>query len=277
LDKRRLDPRDLDLPGTFISPKGLLSMVTNVAVRILTNSEGARALLIRFSCVENADRWVADDIAADAIPVGMAMMDPPAIQAADARIRVCLFDVEALLSVEVDGIVAKCDHLGSQGLSAGSVRDHLPVCKKASERAEVMTAKARFVGDLTDHNVRFGTHPFYASDCETTLKKSATCCFVMVAKTGSKRSFVPHNVRVCDAHSISQSITAISGALATCSDLEMKRRRTAIFERERRSLRAPASGWNVGSASTISPMHTDTPRSVTQGAKRKAQDWRHDR
>ncbi len=112
LGGRQLDSSGLDLLGLVVGSEGLLGVVTEVIVRILPKPELARALLVGFASVESAGKCVADVIAAGIIPAGMEMMDRPAIHAAEAFVRVGYpLDVEALLIVELDGVVAECDHL----------------------------------------------------------------------------------------------------------------------------------------------------------------------
>lgn len=112
LGGRQLDPAGLDMLGAVVGSEGLLGIVTEVTVRILPKPEGARALLIGFPSVEGAGKCVADVIAAGIIPAGMEMMDRLAIHAAEAFVEVGYpLDVEALLIVELDGVVAECDHL----------------------------------------------------------------------------------------------------------------------------------------------------------------------
>lgn len=107
-----LESPGLDLLGILVGSEGLLGVVTEVTVRILPKPEAARALLIGFPSVQSAGQCVADTIAAGIIPAGMEMMDKPAIHAAEAFVGVGYpLDVAALLIVEVDGVIAECDHL----------------------------------------------------------------------------------------------------------------------------------------------------------------------
>ena len=109
---KALDAPGLDLLGIIVGSEGLLGVVTEVTVRILTKPEIAQAVLIGFSTVEAAGQCVADIIAAGIIPAGMEMMDKPAIHAAEAFVKAGYpLDVEALLIVELDGPKAECDHL----------------------------------------------------------------------------------------------------------------------------------------------------------------------
>jgi glycolate oxidase len=112
LGGKQLDPAGLDMLGIIVGSEGLLGVVTEVTVRIRPKPEHARALLIGFPTVESAGQCVADVIGAGIIPAGMEMMDKPAIHAAEAFVHAGYpLDVEALLIVELDGVMAECDHL----------------------------------------------------------------------------------------------------------------------------------------------------------------------
>ena len=112
LGGKHLDAQGYDLLGVLTGSEGLLGVVTEVTVRILPKPTTACALLIGFATTEDAGNCVAAVIAAGIIPGGMEMMDRPAIQAAEAFVRVGYpLDVEALLIVELDGAPAEVDHL----------------------------------------------------------------------------------------------------------------------------------------------------------------------
>ncbi len=112
LGGKHLDAEGYDLLGLMIGSEGLLGVVTEVTVRILSKPETARALLIGFPSNESAGACVAAIIAAGIIPGGMEMMDKPAIHAVEAFVHAGYpLDVEALLIVELDGPPAEVDHL----------------------------------------------------------------------------------------------------------------------------------------------------------------------
>ena len=117
------DPGGYDLLGVLTGSEGLLGVVTEVTVRILSKPTTARALLIGFATTEDAGNCVAAVIAAGIIPGGMEMMDRPAIHAAEAFVKVGYpLHVEALLIVELDGPPAEVDHLIDK--VEGIARDH---------------------------------------------------------------------------------------------------------------------------------------------------------
>src|SRR6202011_4458351 len=112
LGGKHFDSAGYDLIGVMTGSEGLLGVVTEVTVRILKKPTTARALLIGFAATEDAGNCVAAIIAAGIIPGGMEMMDRPAIQAAEAFVKVGYpLDVEALLIVELDGPEAEVEHL----------------------------------------------------------------------------------------------------------------------------------------------------------------------
>jgi len=112
LGGRHLDAEGYDLMGVMTGSEGLLGVVTEVTVRILSKPPTARALLIGFAETEDAGNCVAAIIGAGIIPGGMEMMDRPAIHAAEDFVKVGYpRDVEALLIVELDGPQVEVDHL----------------------------------------------------------------------------------------------------------------------------------------------------------------------
>jgi glycolate oxidase len=109
---KHLDSGGYDLLGVIAGSEGLLGVVTEVTVRILRKPECARAVLVGFSCSEDAGACVGQIIGAGIIPGGMEMMDRPAIHAVEEFVHAGYpLDVEALLIVELDGPQAEVDHL----------------------------------------------------------------------------------------------------------------------------------------------------------------------
>ncbi|MBI3517396.1 MAG: FAD-binding oxidoreductase, partial [Proteobacteria bacterium] len=106
------DSEGYDLMGIVTGSEGLLGLITEVTVRILTKPASARALLVGFASSVDAGNCVAAIISAGIIPAGMEMMDKPAIHAAEAFVHAGYpMDVEALLIVELDGVPVEVDHL----------------------------------------------------------------------------------------------------------------------------------------------------------------------
>src|ERR1700733_11173172 len=112
LGGKHLDAGGYDLLGIVTGSEGLLSVVTEITVRILKKPQSARAALIGFNASEDGGECVARIIGAGIIPGGMEMMDRPAIHAVEQFVHAGYpLDVEALLIVELDGPAAEVDHL----------------------------------------------------------------------------------------------------------------------------------------------------------------------
>jgi glycolate oxidase len=117
LGGKTMDPGGLDLLGVVTGSEGLLGVVTEVTVRILPRPQTQRAVLLGFDSVEAAGACVAAVIASGVIPAGMEMMDKASIHAAEAFVHAGYpLDVEALLIIEFDGVVAEVDHLTAEVL-----------------------------------------------------------------------------------------------------------------------------------------------------------------
>src|SRR6201998_1899911 len=136
LGGKHLDAEGYDLLGVMTGSEGLLGVVTEVTVRILSKPTAARALLIGFPTTEDAGNCVAAVIAAGIIPAGLEMIDGPAIHTAQAFVKVGYpLDVEALLIVELDGAPAEVDHL--IGKVEETARDHhATVVQRSRDEAE---------------------------------------------------------------------------------------------------------------------------------------------
>ena len=112
LGGKHLDSGGYDLMGIVTGSEGLLGIITEVTVRILTKPDTASSLLIGFESSEDAGRCVSSIIKAGIIPGGMEMMDKPAIQAVESFVHVGYpMDVEAILIVELDGPDAEIKYL----------------------------------------------------------------------------------------------------------------------------------------------------------------------
>src|SRR5271165_2940356 len=79
-----LDAHGYDLLGVVIGSEGQFGIVTEVTVRILRQSEGARPILLSFGSAEAAGSCVAAIIADGLMPVAIEFMDKPAIQVCEA-------------------------------------------------------------------------------------------------------------------------------------------------------------------------------------------------
>ena len=112
LGGKHLDSQGYDLLGVITGSEGLLGVITEVTVRILTAPETAKAVLLGFDTSEQAGDCVAAVISAGIIPGGMEMMDTFAIQAAEEFVNAGYpLDVEALLIIELDGPHVEVEYL----------------------------------------------------------------------------------------------------------------------------------------------------------------------
>ncbi|SAL06083.1 glycolate oxidase subunit GlcD [Caballeronia calidae] len=99
-----LDAPGFDLLALFTGSEGMLGIVTEVTVKLLTKPQSARVLLASFDDVERAGAAVAEIIGAGIIPGGLEMMDNLAIRAAEDFIHAGYpVDAAAILLCEVDG------------------------------------------------------------------------------------------------------------------------------------------------------------------------------
>jgi glycolate oxidase len=135
---KHLDPEGYDLLGLLAGSEGLLGVVTEVTVRLLTAPPAVRAMLIGFASNEDAGSCVARIIAAGIIPAGMEMMDELAIRAAETYSGAGYpLDCPALLILELDGTEAEIDdHIRHVGEIARDCRSRtVRVSTSDEERA----------------------------------------------------------------------------------------------------------------------------------------------
>lgn len=104
LGSEALDAPGFDLLALITGSEGMLGVVVEVTVKLLTKPQSAKVLLASFDDIEKAGDAVAQIIAAGVIPGGLEMMDNLAIRAAEDFIHAGYpVDAEALLLCEVDG------------------------------------------------------------------------------------------------------------------------------------------------------------------------------
>jgi glycolate oxidase len=124
-----LDPQGYDLLGLAIGSEGQFGIVTEVTVRILRLSEGARPLLLGFASAEAAGACVSAIIGDGLIPVAIEFMDKPAIEICENFAKAGYpMDVEAMLIVEVEG-------------SAAEIEDQINRVKEIAVRFEPQTLR----------------------------------------------------------------------------------------------------------------------------------------
>ena len=166
LGGKHLDSQGYDLLGVITGSEGLLGVITEVTVRILTAPETAKAVLLGFDTSEQAGDCVAAVIGAGIIPGGMEMMDTFAIQAAEEFVNAGYpLDVEALLIIELDGPEVEVEYLIGQvnkiAKDTGAV--HVKISQSEEERLTFWSGrKAAFpaVGRLSpDYICMDGTIP----------------------------------------------------------------------------------------------------------------------
>src|ERR1700692_4272495 len=105
LGSEALDSPGFDLLALFTGSEGMLGIIVEVTVKLLTKPQSAKVLLASFDDVEKAGNAVAEIIGAGVIPGGLEMMDNLAIRAAEDFINAGYpVDAEAILLCEVDGV-----------------------------------------------------------------------------------------------------------------------------------------------------------------------------
>jgi glycolate oxidase len=107
-----LDAAGYDLLGLVIGSEGQFGIVTEATVRILPAAEEARSALLGFSSTEAASACVAAIIASGIVPVGIELVDQPAIHLCESFARAGYpMDVAALLIIEVEGSAQEIEQL----------------------------------------------------------------------------------------------------------------------------------------------------------------------
>ena len=137
LGAESLDSPGFDLLALFTGSEGMLGIIVEVTVKLLTKPQSARVLLASFDNVEKAGDAVAQIIGAGIIPGGLEMMDNLAIRAAEDFIKAGYpVDAEAILLCELDGaesdVREDCDRVDALLRVAGAT--HIRVAKDEAER-----------------------------------------------------------------------------------------------------------------------------------------------
>ena len=105
------DSPGYDLCGIFVGSEGTMGIVTKVAVKLMQTRESVRTLLAIFDEMDVATRTVVDITAAGIIPAALEMMDRTTIEAVETGSPVGFpRDAEAVLIVEVEGILEQTEH-----------------------------------------------------------------------------------------------------------------------------------------------------------------------
>jgi len=160
-----LDAPGYDLLALIIGSEGQLGVVTEVTVRLLKATEGARPMLLGFDSSDAAGGCVAGVIAAGIIPVALEFMDRPAIHVCEHFVAAGYpLDVEALLIVEVQGSEDEIDTLLEK--ISEIAMDYNPAVMHRSQSPEESAKiwkgrKAAFgaIGQLSDYYCMDGVIP----------------------------------------------------------------------------------------------------------------------
>jgi glycolate oxidase len=137
LGSEALDSPGFDLLALLTGSEGMLGIVTEVTVKLLTKPQSAKVLMASFDDIERAGNAVAQIIGAGVIPGGLEMMDNLSIRAAEDFIHAGYpVDAEAILLCELDGAEADvdddCDRVGALLRDAGATE--IRIAKDEAER-----------------------------------------------------------------------------------------------------------------------------------------------
>ena len=104
IGSQALDSPGLDLLALVTGSEGMLGVVVEVTVKLLSVPQTAKVLLAAFDEVGQAGEAVAEIIASGFVPGGLEMMDNPAIRAAEAFVHAGYpVDAGSILLCEMDG------------------------------------------------------------------------------------------------------------------------------------------------------------------------------
>jgi glycolate oxidase len=161
-----LDSAGYDLLALMTGSEGMLGVIVEVTVKLLTIPERAQVMLAAFDDIAKAGAAVGDIISAGIIPAGLEMMDKLAIQAAEDFVHAGYpRDAEAILLCELDGTNEEVsNHVAKvRKILEHSGATEVRTAKDAQERARFWAGrKAAFpaVGRLSpDYYCMDGTIP----------------------------------------------------------------------------------------------------------------------
>jgi glycolate dehydrogenase FAD-linked subunit len=139
LGGQTLDTLGYDLLGVFVGSEGTLGVATKIILRLVKRPECVRVLLAAFPSTNEAGAAVSGIIAAGVLPAAIEMMDPLAIQAAEAAVHANYPMCGGLLLVELDGPVAEVEarmaHVNEICLANGA--SDIRLAQSEAERALV--------------------------------------------------------------------------------------------------------------------------------------------
>jgi glycolate oxidase len=111
-DGRAPDPLGYDLVGAFVGSEGTLGVATKVTVRIVPKPEAVRTAQAAFATIEAAGEAVSSIVGGGIMPAAVEMMDPLAMEAAEAAVHVAYPQgAGAVLLVELDGQLDEVEFL----------------------------------------------------------------------------------------------------------------------------------------------------------------------
>src|SRR5215467_13284425 len=139
LGGKTLDTPGYDLLGVFVGSEGTLGVATKIILRLVKRPECVRVLLAAFPSSNEAGAAVSGIIAAGVLPAAIEMMDPLAIQAAEAAVHANYPMCGGLLLVELDGpaaeVEARMAHVNEICLANGA--SEIRLAQSEAERALV--------------------------------------------------------------------------------------------------------------------------------------------
>jgi glycolate oxidase len=109
LGGKSLESPGPDLLGVFVGSEGTLGIATEVTLRVLPRPECVRTVLAAFDSTDAAGGAVSGIVAARIMPSAVEMMDRLTIQAAEAAVQPGYPDANAILLVELDGVVPQVE------------------------------------------------------------------------------------------------------------------------------------------------------------------------
>ena len=163
-----LDSPGYDLLALMTGSEGLLGIITEITVKLLTRPAAAKVILASFGDVATAGQAVSNVIAAGILPAGLELMDNAAIRAADDFVNAGYpRDAAAILLCEIDGTSAEVADLCAKAKKVlrDSAATEIRIAEDEEQRARFWAGrKAAFpaVGRLApDYYCMDGTIPRY--------------------------------------------------------------------------------------------------------------------
>ncbi len=138
-----LNSQGYDLLALLTGSEGMLGVIVEVSVKLLSIPEAAQVILAAFSDIINAGEAVAGLIAKGLIPAGLEMMDNAAIRAAEDFVHADYpVDAEAILLCELDGTKEQVtDELNKAVLILEGFGAKVRVAQTEQERQKMWTGR----------------------------------------------------------------------------------------------------------------------------------------